>query len=141
MKNVYRAKWCAKHGLPLMAKAFMKLNAMLCGCHIDYKANIPLHTGLSHSGHGVVINGACEIGENVIIGHGVTIGNRMPGHGGHPVIEDGVYIGSGGYVGWGILIGKGARIGAHAVVIKDVPAGCTAVGNPARIIFNNKISG
>ena len=99
MKNVYRAKWCAKHGLPLMAKAFMKLNAMLCGCHRDYKANIPLHTGLSHSGHGVVINGACEIGENVIIGPGVTMGNRMPGHGGHPVIEDGVYIGSGAYVG------------------------------------------
>lgn len=134
MKNVYRAKWCAAHGLTPLAKIFMQLNSIFFGCHIHYSADIPKGTAISHHGIGVVINGACKIGNRVVIGHGVTIGNRMPFHVGHPVIGDDVYIGSGAYVGGGINIGDKAFIGAHAVVIKDVPPGCTAVGNPARII-------
>ncbi len=133
MENVYRAKWCAAHGLKPLAKIFMYLNSWLFGCHISYKADIPQGTIISHHGIGVVINGACKIGQRVNIAHGVTIGNRMPFHPGHPVIGDDVYIGSGAYIGGGIVIGNQAFIGANAAVIKDVPAGCTAVGNPARI--------
>lgn len=136
--NVYRAKWCAAHHLTPLAKIFMNLNSFLFGCHIDYRADIPKETAISHHGNGVVINGACKIGRNVIISHGVTIGNRMPFHPGHPVIGDDVYIGSGAYLGGDITIGNQAFIGAHAVVIKDVPEGCTAVGNPARIIKREK---
>lgn len=133
MKNVYRAKWCDRHGMKPIAQLFMKINSVFFGCHIDYHADIPIDTSISHHGTGVVINGACKIGNNVIIAHDVTIGNRMPNHPGHPVIGDNVYIGSGAYIG-GISLGNHACIGANAVVIKDVPAGCTAVGNPARII-------
>lgn len=89
---------------------------------------------ISHHGIGVVINGNCKIGQRVCIAHGVTIGNRMPFHEGHPVIGNDVYIGSGAYIGGGITIGDNSFIGANAVIIKDIPANCTAVGNPARII-------
>lgn len=101
MKNVYRAKWCAAHHMEPLAKLFMQINSVLFGCHISYRAEIPKTTSISHHGHGVVINGACKFGENVIIGHGVTIGNRMPLHPGHPVIGNNVYIGSGAYLGGG----------------------------------------
>lgn len=101
MINVYRAKWCASHGVEPLAKLFMYLNSWLFGCHIDYRADIPKGTSLSHHGIGVVINGACKIGQRVCIAHGVTIGNRMPFHPGHPIIGDDVYIGSGAYIGGG----------------------------------------
>lgn len=123
MKNVYRAKWCAAHPLEPLAKLFMLINSVLFGCHISYQAEIPKTTSISHHGYGVVINGACKFGENLIIGHGVTIENRMPLHSGHPIIGDNVYIGSGAYLGGNISIGNNARIGAHAVVIKDIPQG------------------
>lgn len=136
MRNVYIAKWFASHHMEPIAKIFMTLNSILFGCHIDYRAEIPITTSISHHGVGVVIHGACKIGKNVIIGHGVTIGNRMPSHPGHPVIGDNVYIGSGAYLGGGIVVGNQAIIGAHSVVIKNVPEDCTAVGNPARIIHH-----
>ena len=135
LKNVYRAKWCASHHLSPLCKFFMAFNTVLCDCHIDYHAEIPRSTSFSHYGSGVVIHRNAVLGENVIVAHGVTIGNRMPNHAGVPVIGNNVYIGSGAYLGGGITVGDNARIGANSVVIKDVPANCTAVGNPAKILL------
>ncbi len=95
MKNGYRAKWCADHNLKPLVNVFLQLNSLMFGCHIDYKADIPKETAISHHGDGVVINGVCKFSKNVLISHGVTIGNRMPFH---PVIGDDVYIGSGAYI-------------------------------------------
>lgn len=105
MKNVYRAKWCEKHHLRPICKMFMLLNAVLFNCHIDYRADIPRSVAISHHGSGVVINGACKIGEKTLIAHNVTIGNRMPFHPGHPVIGRNCYIGSGAYLGGVLLLG------------------------------------
>ena len=84
-------------------------------------------------GAGIVINDATVIGDDVSIRQGVTLGNARPG-GPCPVIGNRVELGASCIVIGGITIGDGARIGAGAVVTKDVPAGATAVGNPARIL-------
>ena len=80
----------------------------------------------------IVINGAAVIGKNCTILHGVTIGI---GSNGIPTIGDNVYIGCGATIIGDVHIGNNCKIGANAVVLKDVPDNCTAVGNPARIIY------
>lgn len=82
---------------------------------------------------GIFINPDVRIGANCTLRQGVTIGNRVP-DGPVPVIGDDVEIGAYAQILGGIHIGDGARIGAMAVVLIDVPDGCTAVGNPARIV-------
>lgn len=82
---------------------------------------------------GVFINGDAVIGENCTLRHGVTIGNREEG-GGAPVIGDNVEFGVYAQVLGEVHIGDGCKIGAMAVVLSDIPAGSTAVGQPARII-------
>ncbi len=90
---------------------------------------------LPHGAMGIVIHADCKIGNNVTIFHQVTIGVREgSGSWGAPVIEDGVTIGVGAKILGPITIGRGATIGANAVVIRDVPAGWTAVGVPAKNI-------
>jgi serine O-acetyltransferase len=86
-------------------------------------------TGLviSH-GHGSILS-ARSIGRNCWVHHEVTIGWRHDG--GQPTIGDDVFIGAGAKVIGGVHVGDGAKIGANAVVVKDVPAGATAVGVPA----------
>jgi serine acetyltransferase len=86
-----------------------------------------------YHGFGLVVNDHTVIGEGVTLRNGVTIGNRIPG-GPCPDIGDGVVFGAGAIVVGGLVIGEQARIGAGAVVLKHVPAGATAVGNPARIL-------
>lgn len=82
LKNVYRAKWCERHHMEVISKMLMYINAIVFNCNIDYHCQIPKTTSLSHHGSGVVINPTVKLGENVIVAHGVTIGNRMPTEGG-----------------------------------------------------------
>lgn len=90
-----------------------------------------------YHGVGIVINDRTVIGDNVGIRQHVTIGNSGE-NGPCPVIEDDVELGAGCIIIGGITIGRGARVGAGAVVTKDVPAGATVVGNPARVIHNGR---
>lgn len=87
-------------------------------------------------GMGVVIGETAEIGNNVLIYHGVTLGGisleREVKR--HPTIEDDVVIGAGTKILGPITIGKGSRIGANSVVLKDIPPYSTAVGSPAKIV-------
>lgn len=87
-------------------------------------------------GMGVVIGETAEVGNNVLMYHGVTLGGTglEKGIKRHPTVEDDVIIGAGAKILGPITIGKGAKIGANAVVLKDVPPYSTAVGIPARII-------
>ena len=79
------------------------------------------------------------IKDDVTIYHGVTLGGTSWNKGRrHPTLENGVVIGAGAKVLGPITIGAGARVGSDAVVVKDVPEGATAVGNPARIIESEK---
>jgi serine O-acetyltransferase len=104
--------------------------------------NVDIHPGATigrsffiDHGAGVVIGETAEIGDNVTMYHGVTLGgvSWSPGKR-HPTLEDGVLIGAGAKVLGPIKVGAGARIGANSVVVEEVPPGVTAVGIPARIV-------
>jgi serine O-acetyltransferase len=82
--------------------------------------------------NGVVIHEDAVIGDDCMIMQQVTIG--MIGEGEVPTLGNNVYVGAGAKIIGKLSVGDGARIGANAVVTKDVPAGCTAIGIPAQII-------
>ena len=92
----------------------------------DIGRPLPKTTFLPHP-FGIVVSGAAEIGDDVVIGHQVTIGNRN-GVLAAPKIGDRVYIGTGAKILGPVTIGDDAMIGANAVVTKDVPAGRKVVG-------------
>ncbi len=87
---------------------------------------------------GVVIGETAEIGDDVTLYHGVTLGGTTWNKGKrHPTLEDGVVVGAGAKILGPFTVGKGAKVGSNAVVTKAVPAGVTAVGNPARYIYKD----
>lgn len=111
-----------------------KLAEMICGVTIGVSAKIGRRLTIEHSG-GIVVHGNAVIGDDCIIRQGVTIGNkRLDDPSGAPVIGNRVNIGAGAKILGRVLIGDDVDIGANAVVTKDVPAGCIAVGVPAKII-------
>lgn len=86
-------------------------------------------------GAGVVIGETAEIGDDCTLYHGVTLGGTTWNKGKrHPTLGSGVVIGAGAKILGAIRIGDSARVGANSVVVKDVPAGRTAIGIPARLV-------
>lgn len=127
----YRAMaWCHRHRLAPFAMVFNKVNAIFGQCIIGRGAVFGPGFVLIHS-QGVVINSAVRGGSHVYIEHQVTIGAEK---GLSPLIGDRVFIGAGAKIVGPVTIGDGARVGANAVVVKDVPAGVTVGGVPARIL-------
>lgn len=120
-----------------------KLRMMRCAFLVRlirwyYHCDIPYTIDVSgcyfcHKGFGTVIHPRAIIGKKVVIQHAVTIGEIKDAV---PIIGDNVYIGAKATIIGGVRIGNNAKIGAGAVVLKDVPDGCSAVGVPARIIEN-----
>lgn len=94
------------------------------GC--DIGPALPKTVFLPHP-NGIVVHAGAKIGDDVVIGHQVTLGGRDLS-GAAPHVEDGVYLGAGAKVLGGVRIGRGATVGANAVVTKDVPPGATVVG-------------
>ncbi|WP_270937122.1 serine O-acetyltransferase [Falsiroseomonas oryzae] len=119
-------------GLRGLARFSSHLARMLTGIEIHPGARIGRRLFIDH-GMGVVIGETAEVGDDVLIYHGVTLGglSGQPGKR-HPTVEDHVVIGAGAQVLGPIRIGHGARIGANAVVVNAVAPGCTVVGIPAR---------
>jgi len=105
--------------------------SVVTGCDVPLNAHIGGGLLLPHP-NGVVIHPLASIGPNCLIFQQVTIGTRHDRHA--PQIGAGVDIGAGAKILGPVRIGDGARIGANAVVLQDVPAGCTAVGIPAQIV-------
>ena len=90
-------------------------------------------------GFGVVIGETAEVGNDVLIYQGVTLGGvSLERAKRHPTIEDGAVIGAGAKILGNIIIGQNAKIGANSVVVKAVPADATAVGIPARVITKGR---
>jgi serine O-acetyltransferase len=110
----------------------------LTGIEIHPGAKIGRRVFIDH-GMGVVIGETAELGDDCTLYHGVTLGGTTWNKGKrHPTLARGVVIGAGAKLLGPISVGEGARIGSNAVVVKDVPAGATAVGIPARIILDEQ---
>lgn len=111
------------------------VSRFLTGIEIHPGAVIGRRVFIDH-GMGVVIGETAEIGDDCTIYQAVTLGGTSLYRGAkrHPTLGKGVVVGAGAKVLGGFSVGDGARIGSNAVVVKPVPAGATAVGNPARIV-------
>ena len=109
-----------RHRVPVVSRLLM----YFLGCDIGLA--LPKKVFLPHP-LGIVIHGGSKIGDDVVIGHQVTLGGRDV-TGAAPHIEEGVYIGAGAKILGGVRVGRGATVGANAVVTKDVPPGAVVVG-------------
>ena len=106
----------------------------LTGIEIHPGAAIGRRVFIDH-GMGVVIGETAEIGDDCTLYHGVTLGGTSWNTGKrHPTLGRAVVLGAGAKVLGPVLVGDGAKVGSNAVVVRDVPAGATAVGIPARIL-------
>ena len=123
--------------LYFLAKLLAQISRFFTGIEIHPAAVIGQRLFIDH-GMGVVIGETCEIGDNVTIYQGVTLGGTGKEKGKrHPTVKDGVMIASGAKVLGSFTIGEYSRIGAGSVVLKEVPANSTVVGIPGRIVVKN----
>lgn len=125
-------------GLTTLARFLSHLGRFFTGIEIHPGASIGRRVFIDH-GMGVVIGETAEIHDDVTIYQGVTLGGTSLAKGKrHPTLEKGVVVGAGAQVLGPFTVGEGAKIGSNAVVTKPVPAGATAVGNPARMILKTE---
>ena len=120
-----------------LARVVSNFGRWLTGIEIHPGARIGRRFFIDH-GMGIVIGETAEIGNDVTLYQGVTLGGTSWNAGKrHPTLEDGVVVGAGAKVLGPFTVGAGAKIGSNAVVTKPVPAGATAVGIPGRIIVKS----
>ena len=134
--DLYRiGRWCYIHHLGPVASLIKGITRIIWGGVIPPSATIGRGTFITYHGLGVVIHKDAIIGENCIIRQNVTIaGATKKGITGAPIIGDNVELNAGCVIVGPIRIGNNVRIGANAVVNKDIPDNCTAVGMPAEPI-------
>jgi serine O-acetyltransferase len=133
LHRLAHACWRAKRRW--LARYISQLARFLTGIEIHPGATIGRRVFIDH-GMGVVIGETAEVGDDCTIYQGVTLGGTSLTRGAkrHPTLGQGVIVGAGAKVLGGFTVGAQAKIGSNAVVVKPVPAGGTAVGNPARVI-------
>jgi serine O-acetyltransferase len=120
--------------LRYLARLLAFLARLLTNIDIHPGARIGRRFFIDH-GAGVVVGETAEIGDDVTLYHGVTLGGTSWNKGKrHPTLADGVVVGAGAKILGPIHVGARARVGANSVVVKDAPADCTLVGVPARTI-------
>jgi serine O-acetyltransferase len=121
-------------GFRWLARWLAHWGRFLTGIEIHPGATIGRRVFIDH-GMGIVIGETAEIGDDTTLYHGVTLGGTSWNKGKrHPTLGRNVVIGAGAKVLGPLLVGDGAKIGSNAVVVRDVPAGATAVGIPARVV-------
>jgi len=122
-------------GLKWIARVLSMISRFITGIEIHPGAKIGRRVFLDH-GLGIVIGETTEIGDDCTIYQGVTLGGTSlyKGVKRHPTLGKGVVVSAGAKVLGGFTVGDGARVGSNAVVLKEIPAGATAVGIPARIL-------
>ena len=130
-----QAHWCWTHGLKWLGRYLSHIARMLTGIEIHPGATLGRRVFIDH-GMGVVIGETAVVGDDCTIYQGVTLGGTSLTKGAkrHPTLENGVIVGANAQVLGSFTVGAGARVGSNAVVVKPVPPGATAVGNPARVI-------
>jgi|SRR5579872_231051 len=130
--------WKAR--IPLIPRLLSQLVRFLTGIEIHPGAKIGPGFFIDH-GMGVVIGETTEIGRDVTLYQGVTLGgtSMQRGKKRHPTLEDGVTVGVGAVVLGAITLGKNAKVGGGSVVVKDVPPDSTVVGVPGRVVIQNGV--
>lgn len=129
---------CWNHGFLWLGRFVSNVARFLTGIEIHPGATIGRHVFIDH-GLGIVIGETAVVGDGSTIYQGVTLGGTSLTRGTkrHPTLGRNVIVGAGAKVVGGFTVGDGARIGSNAVVVKEVPPGATAVGNPARILHRD----
>ena len=126
--------WLYRHRLFFLARLNSQIARHITGIEIHPGARIGRRFVIDH-GMGIVIGETTEIGDDVLLYHGVTLGGTGKDQGKrHPTIGNGVMIAFGAKVLGPFKVGDGARIASNAVVLSEIPAEATAVGVPARVV-------
>jgi len=127
------------HGAPLGARVLAHTNRFLTGIEIHPAAHIGRRVVIDH-GMGVVIGETATVGDGCVLYKGVVLGGTsLERKMRHPQVGNNVVIGSNACILGAIRVGDGARIGSGSVVVKEVPAGATVVGVPARVIVPTQV--
>lgn len=128
-----------KRQLLFMARIVSQVSRFFTGIEIHPGAKIGRRFFIDH-GMGIVIGETCEIGNDVTIYQGVTLGGTGKEKGKrHPTLHDNVLVATGAKVLGSISIGEGSKVGAGSVVLKDVPANSTVVGIPGTIVIRDGV--
>jgi len=136
---IYRiGHWFHKKGFKFLGKLFSYLNRLIFSVWVPSSAKIGKNFTLGYWGLGVVIHSNTEIGDNCLITQNVTIGRNF-GDTKVPVIGNDVYVGTGSVIFGEITIGNNVIIGSNSLINKSIPANCTVVGNPMKIIVSNRM--
>lgn len=131
------SNWLYRHRVFLLSRLLSNFMRFLTGIEIHPGASIGRRVFIDH-GIGVVIGETAEVGDNVTIYQGVTLGGTGKDTGKrHPTIMENVVISSGAKVLGPFTVGANSKIGAGAVVLKEVPPNCTVVGVPGRIVVKD----
>lgn len=129
------AHWLWQQGMPILPRLVSHFNRWMTGIEIHPGAKIGKGVFIDH-GMGVVIGETSEVGDNVTMYQGVTLGGTGKETGKrHPTVGANVVIAAGAKVLGPIVIGDNSKVGAGAVVIRDVPPNCTVVGVPGRVVM------
>ena len=130
--------WFWTHGCYFLGRFTSHIGRFLTGVEIHPGAKIGKKFFIDH-GMGVVIGETAEIGDNVTLYHGVTLGgvtwDKVKRH---PTLDDNVVIGSGAKILGPFTVGKGAKVGSNSVVVKEVPPNATVVGIPGRVVMQEE---
>ncbi len=128
-----------KMNLLFLARAVSQVSRFFTGIEIHPGAQIGRRLFIDH-GMGIVIGETCEIGDDVTIYQGVTLGGTGKEKGKrHPTIENNVLIATGAKVLGSITVGENSKIGAGSVVLKEVPPHSTVVGIPGKVVITNGV--
>nr|WP_283153203.1 serine O-acetyltransferase [Pseudalkalibacillus hwajinpoensis] len=133
------AHWFWKKKFFFLARAVSQISRFFTGIEIHPGATIGERCFIDH-GMGVVIGETCEIGNNVTLFQGVTLGGTGKEKGKrHPTLEDNTLVATGAKVLGSITIGENSKVGAGSVVLQDVPVNSTVVGIPGRVVIQNGV--
>jgi serine O-acetyltransferase len=127
--------WLWTHGVKLPARFLSQVTRFFTGIEIHPGATIGRRLIIDH-GMGVVIGETAEVGDDVTLYQGVTLGGTGKQKGKrHPTLRNGVFVGNSANILGDIIIGENSRVGAGSVVLRDVPPDSTVVGVPAHIVY------
>ena len=127
--------WLWTHGMRLLGRMLSHVARFLTGIEIHPGARLGPGLFIDH-GMGVVIGETSELGENVTLYHGVTLGGTsLKKEKRHPTLGNYVIVGAGAKILGPVKVGDNARIGAGSVVVEDVPPNTTVVGIPGKVVY------